>query len=67
MPTFNSKESPLNHPYDTVLSSDLRFLTDLIAWFVWSPVTATVAAAVVFATIVAGIPRMQWLLQGAPL
>ncbi len=24
--------SPLNHPYDTVLSSGLRFLTELIAW-----------------------------------
>ena len=24
--------SPLNHPYDTVLSSGLRFLAELIAW-----------------------------------
>jgi hypothetical protein len=24
--------SPLNHPYDSVLSSGLRFLTELIAW-----------------------------------
>lgn len=51
---------PYEHPYDTVLSGGLHFLTELIAW------VAGVSVAIVLATIIVGVPRMPWLLRGAP-
>lgn len=36
-------------------------------WFVWSPAVSGVAAAIVVASVVTGIPRTMWLLRGAPL
>jgi len=119
-----------NHPCDTVSSSGLRFLTEVIAWvagpwavslysnwlvvpvivllvglpsifsttndkntvivptsggvrvfielllylvaavspwLVWSNPVAAGATGIVIATIFAGLPRMRWLLRGAPL
>jgi hypothetical protein len=123
-------EKSFRHPYDTPLSSGLRFLSELICWvagpwaaavasiwlvvpvlillvglpsvfstpndknqvivptpgparilielllysvaaiapwLVWPPLVATVAVAIVVASIAAGIPRMRWLFKGAPL
>jgi hypothetical protein len=118
-----------SHPYDTPVSSSLRFLTELIAWvagpwaigtmsawlvvpalallvglpsifstrndkrqvivstpgparvglelvlyvvaavapwFVWPAAVAWVALGIVVASLVAGMPRIMWLLKGAP-
>ena len=36
-------------------------------WIVWPPWLAVVAMAVVAAALVTGIPRLGWLLRGAPV
>lgn len=37
------------------------------AWYAWPAVVAAVATVVVLAALVTGVPRMWWLLRGAPL
>jgi hypothetical protein len=37
------------------------------AWYVWPLVVAVVATVIVVAALVTGVPRMRWLLRGAPL
>lgn len=45
----------------------LLYVVALIApWFVWPPAVSGVAAGIVFASLVAGIPRTMWLMRGAP-
>jgi hypothetical protein len=38
----------------------------LAPWFVWPRGLAAVAVVIVVASLVAGIPRIRWLLRGAP-
>jgi len=48
----------------------LEFLLYSVAavapWFVWPPGVAAAAAIIVFATIITGAARTQWLLRGVP-
>ena len=37
------------------------------AWYAWPAVVAAAATVIVAAALVAGAPRMRWLLRGAPL
>jgi hypothetical protein len=36
-------------------------------WFVWSAVASAVATGIVVASLLTGIPRILWLVKGAPL
>ena len=46
----------------------LLYVVALIApWLVWPPAVSCVAAGVVVASLVAGIPRTMWLMRGAPI
>lgn len=36
-------------------------------WFVWSPIVAGFSNGVVVLLVVFGVPRLFWLLRGAPL
>jgi hypothetical protein len=37
------------------------------AWYAWPVAVAVVATVIVAAALVAGLPRMRWLLRSAPL
>ena len=52
--------TPLNHPYDTVLSSGLRFLTELIAWVAGPWAASPVSNWLVVPTVVllVGLPAV---------
>ena len=46
----------------------LLYVVALVApWFVWPAVVSGVAAGVVIASLGAGLPRVKWLLHGAPM
>ena len=44
----------------------LYLVAAVAPWFVWPPAVAWVALGVVVASLAAGIPRLMWLLRGAP-
>ena len=50
----------LNHPYDTVLSSGLRFLTELIAWVAgpWAASLYSNWLAVLAISLLVGLPSI---------
>ena len=56
----SSNKSPLNHPHDTVLSSGLRFLAELIAWIAgpWAASLYSNWLVVLAAVLLIGLPSI---------
>jgi hypothetical protein len=68
--TTNDKNNvvvPTPGPIRVLIELFLFTVAVVAPWFVWSPVVSGVAVAIVIATIVAGAPRIGWLMRGAPI
>jgi hypothetical protein len=44
----------------------LHFVAAVASWLLWPPVAAVSATMIVAAAIATGLPRLRWLLRGAP-
>jgi hypothetical protein len=67
--TTNDKNNvvvPTPGPIRVLIELFLFTVAVVAPWFVWSPAVSGVAVAIVIATIVAGAPRISWLMRGAP-
>lgn len=53
-------------PIRVVIELWLYIVALVAPWFVWPPAISGVATGIVFASLVAGVPRAKWLLRGAP-
>ena len=68
--TTNDKKTvvvPIPGPIRVVLEFFLFSVAAVAPWYVWSPTISAVTAGIVVATILAGAPRIGWLLRGAPI
>ena len=57
---------PTPGPLRAALELLLHVIAIVAPWFVWPPVVAVVTTLIVAAALVTGVPRMRWLLRGAP-
>ena len=54
-------------PVRAVIEVLLHVVAVVGAWYSWPTWAAVVATVIVMAALVTGVPRMRWLLKGAPL
>jgi hypothetical protein len=67
--TTNDKHKvivPTPGPVRVGIEMFLYAVAIIAPWFVWSTIASVIATGVVIAALVTGIPRMKWLLDGAP-
>lgn len=67
--TVNDKRSvviPTPGPIRVTLEFGLYLVAMVAPWFAWSDVAAAISTAIVVPTIILGLPRARWLLDGAP-
>ena len=68
--TTNDKKTvvvPTPGPIRVVIEFFLFSVAAVAPWYVCSPTISVVAVGIVVATILAGTPRIGWLLRGAPI
>ncbi len=68
--TTNDKNNvvvPTAGPVRVAVEFFLFAVAAVAPWFIWSPVISGAAVGVVIASIVAGTPRIAWLLRDAPI
>jgi hypothetical protein len=68
--TSNDKNQvvvPTPGPTRVAIELFLYLVAAVAPWFVWSQTVSAVAVGIVIATIVAGVPRIGWLMRGAPI
>jgi hypothetical protein len=57
---------PTPGPARVLLELALYLVAVVCAWFLWSTWMAVFSSLIVAAAIVTGLPRLRWLLRGAP-
>ncbi len=68
--TTNDKNNvvvPTPGPIRVLIELFLFTVAAVAPWFVWSATVSGVAVGIVIATVVAGAPRIGWLMRGAPI
>jgi hypothetical protein len=58
---------PTPGPVRVAIEFFLFSVAAIAPWFVWSRTASVVAVVIVVATVVAGVPRMKWLVRGATI
>jgi hypothetical protein len=67
--TTNDKNNvivPTPGPVRVGIELSLYAVAIIAPWFVWSTLASVIATGIVIAALLTGIPRMLWLLDGAP-